>query len=121
MKRDRISLALHCIKCSVFCACRALVFSRAGVIDSALLTLEFQSLVECMFEVGNVISPKYSKIHRHPYMHAHARSHNCELLFCLLEEPRAPLLLSPILGCTLPRVTFVRRQPWEERVLILSL
>ena len=44
----------------VFSACIVLVFSRAGVIDRTLLTLEFQSIA-CVSEARNVIFSKCTK------------------------------------------------------------
>lgn len=89
MERDCISPALLCIKYSVLPACIALVFSRAGVIDSTLLILEFQNIVECMFEVRIVIFPKCSRLHGSSLcMHAHAHTTVGFFLAPLLEEPR---------------------------------
>lgn len=109
MERDCISLALLCIKYSVLRACIALVFSRAGVIDSTLLILEFQNIVECMFEVRIVFSLSVVGFAVVLCACIHMLTQPWAFILApLLEEPQ-PLLLSSILDCTLSRVTFVRR------------
>ena len=95
----------------MFSACIVLVFSRAGVIDRTLLTLEFQSIA-CVSEARNVIFSKCTKRYFNSPYSACMCSCSCGLF-------HAPCTLL-VLDCTLLRVTFVRKQPLEECVLILS-
>lgn len=99
----------------VFSACVALVFSRAGVIDRTLLTLEFQSIA-CVSEARNVIFSKYTK----RYFNSPYSACMCSCSCGLFHAPWRGITPLLVLDCTLLRVTFVRKQPLEECVLILS-